>query len=506
MDIDSESSPTISENYLAALDIGSNSFHFVFARLVDNNLQVLHAEKYRVKLAQGLNNEHILSDEAIERGVNVLAKLASTTAKLSAENFRVVATYTLRQAQNSEAFLRAAAKVFPFDIEIISGHEEARLIYQGVSHYTEPNGKRLVLDIGGGSTECIIGEDHNTHVLASLPMGCVNFQKYYFPDRTITEKAFQRAIKGAKNEIASIFKRFSKIGWNNCIGTSGTIKSIYNIINAKNEEPSPISLPQLNHIKKQLIEMKSFDDIALNGLKENRVEVICSGLAILIALFESLNIENLSFCPYSLREGVLNEQLDLIHYKDVRQRSVNSLASRFSVDSEQSEKVTNMALLLYKRCANDWDIASNHYQKLLMWAAQLHEVGNDINPSGYHKHGEYIIAHADIAGFNTEHQHALAWLVLSHRKKIQPPKHINLNTLSAKRLLKVCILLRLSVLLSQQRQLTEDIQPKIKIMHNTLNLYIGQEWLTARPLIKEALLDEQAIILEAGFGLEVIKE
>lgn len=501
-----DNTSSIPENYLAALDIGSNSFHLVFARLNDDNLQILHTEKYSVKLASGLNEENILSDDAIKRGVNTLVKLASTTYKLTPDNFRVVATYTLRKAKNSEAFLKAAAKVFPFDIEIISGHEEARLIYQGVAHYTEPNGKRLVIDIGGGSTECIIGEDHKIHTLASLPMGCVNFQKQYFASKEITEKSFKQAIKGAKNEIHSIFKRFTKKGWNNCIGTSGTIKSIYNVINAQKEVAEPITLKQLNDIKEQLIKMKHFDNITLNALKENRRDVICSGLAILIALFETLEIKNLYFCQYSLREGVLSEQLDLFHCDDVRQRSVNSLSTRFSIDEEQSEKVTSMALSLYTDSAKSWGLTSKHYKNLLLWASQLHEIGNDINPSGYHKHGEYIINHADIAGFNKEHQNVLAWLIVNHRKKIQRPKDIHLNTLTIESLLQVCILLRLSVLLCQQRQLGEDIEPKVIALKNTLTLYLPQEWLKKRPIIREALLTEQTLITDIGFELIIMHE
>lgn len=498
------SETSIPENYLAALDIGSNSFHFVFARLVDDNLQILHKEKYSVHLAQGLNDEFILDDDAIARGVETLEKLASTTHNLTRDNFRVVATYTLRKAKNAEAFLKAAAEVFPFEIEVVSGHEEARLIYQGVAHYTAPNGKRLVIDIGGGSTECILGEDEKIFTLASLTMGCVSYQKQFFPKGHITHKAFKKTISAASTEIHSILKRFNKIGWDTCIGTSGTIKSIYNIINTNKTAADPVTLKQLHQLKEQLISFEHFDQIKLDGLKENRLQIICSGLGILIALFETLDIKDLSFGEYALREGVLSEQFELIYHGDVRQKSVNSLSTRFSIDIEQSDKVCALALTLYRSACDTWKIADEQYKLILLWAAQLHEVGNDINPSGYHKHGEYIITHADIAGFNTEKQTVLAWLIGNHRKKVTLPNELNLNHFKYPKLIKVCALLRLSVLLCQQRQLSEDAPLKIKTSTDGLDIKLPEAWLIERPLIYAALESEQKIMAYIGITLSII--
>ena len=213
-------------NYLAALDIGSNSFHFVLARQVHQHLQILHSEKYKVKLATGLDENHKLSNEAIMRGIATLTSLCSSTSHLDHTNFRVVATHTLRKAKNSAEFLSIAKQVFPFDIEVISGHEEARLIYAGVSYHNASTAQRLILDIGGGSTECIIGQQEKVHALASLPIGCVSYSKAYFSNKKISKSQFNQAITAAKLAIEAIAKRYKNLAWQEAIGTSGTIKAV----------------------------------------------------------------------------------------------------------------------------------------------------------------------------------------------------------------------------------------------------------------------------------------
>ena len=506
----------IPDNYLAALDIGSNSFHFVYARLINNNLQILHSEKYRVKLADGLNSNNILDKNAIERGVDTLTRLASTVVKLSPNNFRVVATYTLRQAKNAQVFLDAAAKVFPFDIEIISGHEEARLIYQGVAHYSPPNEQQLVIDIGGGSTECVIGQQHQVKTLTSINIGCVSFHQRFFLDNKITDKQFSKAIKAAKIEIAPILKRFKKVGWQNTIGTSGTIKSLYNIINAntgindilnkqvaKKSLATPINAVQLQQLKQQLIKFGDIDNVKLKALKDNRREVLCSGLAILIALMESLAISELEYCSYALREGVLYEQLQLREKGDIKQRTVNGLQQRFSIDTDHADNVKALALSLFNQCTATWHITANVYANLLQWAAQLHEIGIDINSSGYHKHGRYILNNADLAGFNQEQQQALAWLVGSHRKQIASTQDQHWYLLNENTLIKVCVLLRLAVLLNQQRQLSDTPTPVIMASNNTLQLVVTKQWLLERPLVDSDLSIEQQALASIDINLVI---
>ncbi len=492
----------IPENYIAALDIGSNSFHFVYARLQNDNLQVLYKEKYQVKLAQGLDANDQLDKTAINRGVNALKKLSSTVQHLTSDNFRVVATYTLRQAKNADQFITEAAKVFPFDIEVISGHEEARLIYQGVAYYSEPHQQRLVIDIGGGSTECVIGKKFTVKTLASLPIGCISFQQRFFAQGEINQANFERAIWAAKLEIESILKRFSKIGWQTVIGTSGSIKTIYNIINANfSDHEQALTLTQLHQLKSALISYQHVDNIALKKFKESRKNTLCPGLAIIIALVEMLKIDELDYCDYALREGVLAEQLNTHGYQNVQERTINSLAQRFTIDLEQANHVEQFSFSLYKQLCNDWHISSKRYKSLLKWSVLLHEIGLDINPSSYHKHGQYILTHTDLAGFNQEKQIALAWLVGNHRKKIIPNDQQNWRLYRQDKLLKICILLRLSVLLTQQRQLAELPQITVSVIDEVISIALPKKWRLENPLILADLQTEKQNLAELNFEL-----
>lgn len=492
----------IPENYLGALDIGSNSFHFVFARIVNDNLQVLHSEKYRVKLADGLDDKFKLSDEAIERGLDALKGLAALTNKLSADNFKVVATYTLRQAKNAKSFLKAAIEVFPFDIEIISGHEEARLIFQGVSHNVVLNEKHLVLDIGGGSTECIIGKQNNIANLESLNIGCVSMARNYFANNKLTEKQFNKAILHAKMEIELILKRFHKTGWKSVIGTSGTIKSIFNIVNHQNTIAQPVTLNDLNSLKEQACQFESVEKLNFDGLKSSRKPIFASGLSIMIALMEMFEIDEFTYCEFALREGVLYELLDNIHCQDIRQRTINSLCSRFSIDAEQGNKVDKLSEELFHIIAKPWGL-NKSYKKLIRWAAQLHEIGFDINTSGYQKHGSYILQHADLAGFNKEQQQALAWLVGNQRKKITILDDEYWYLIDSNKLIKTCAIFRLAILLSQQRQLTR--LPLIKAIVDELQLTLSfpHQWLEERPLIKADLAIESEFIAVFNIKLSI---
>ncbi|MBA6263027.1 Ppx/GppA phosphatase family protein [Colwellia sp. Bg11-12] len=497
----------ITQDYFAALDIGSNSFHFVLARKIGEHLQILHSEKYRVKLAQGLDKDNNLSAEAIYRGVKTLDNIASSAAHIHRENFRIVATHSLRKAKNIETFLQQAAKVFPYDIEIISGHEEARLIYQGVVHHCENFGQQLIIDIGGGSTECIIGNQQEIMTLASLNIGCVSYTQSYFADGLISEEAFKKAIRAAKHEIDSVIKRFKNASWQSAIGTSGTFKNIYKVLNNEGKLPQPFTLKQLYTLKKQLLEYRHYHELNIDGLKEDRQELICAGVAIAIALMECLEINALDYCQYALREGVLYEQLEnltLTHINNnTRQRSVNNLAMRFNVDQTQVSIIQNVLKIWLTQVENKWVLSSPVYTELLMFAAQLHELGIDINPSGYQKHGQYILTHSDLAGFNQEQQQALAWLVGNQRKKITPLTQYQWYLLNPESLKQICSLLRLAILLSQQRQ-DDTISPvaSVNVSSQSLTLQIDQHWLLNRPIVDTELFYEQAAIATLGIDLK----
>ncbi|NQZ79420.1 MAG: Ppx/GppA family phosphatase [Colwellia sp.] len=484
----------VKENYIAALDLGSNSFHFVLARQLNGHLQIVHAEKYRVQLAQGLQDDNILSPTAIQRGVSTLENLAKSTQHLTSKNFRAVATFTLRQAKNSAQFLKAAAQVFPFDIEIISGHEEARLIYQGVNHYTQSSQQRLIIDIGGGSTECALGQQQKIAALASLTMGCVSYSQKFFKNGVINDNAFCAAIRSAQHEIDSVIKRFKKSGWQEVIGTSGTIKSISKVLNFDQHLIQPIQLSQLLILKKQLIACKHCDSISITGINTSRRNVFSAGLAILIALMKSLKITQLDYCQYALREGVLIEQLDSLQNNNIRQRTVINLIARFNIDTKQVALVDSSVQQLFNAVQDVWQLKQPIYHELLIAAVQLHELGLDINPSGYHKHGQYILTHADLSGFNQEQQQALAWLVGNQRKKTSPLDDEQWYLLKPQRLKKLVILLRLSILLSQQRQKNKSALINALADKESLTLLFDKQWLLDRPIVDTELFYESELI------------
>ncbi len=496
-----EQSPTT--NYFAALDIGSNSFHYVLARQVGDHLQILHGEKYQVQLAKGLNSDNLLSAEALNRGLSTLEHLATTTTDIAAGNFRAVATFTLRQAKNSAAFLKAARQVFPFDIEVISGHEEARLIYQGVAHYLQNDIQHLVIDIGGGSTECVIGKQDKIKALDSLNMGCVSYQKLFFPNHVISKKAFKQAILNATHEVDAIAKRFKKQSWQHVVGTSGTIKAISKIVNYDNEIQRPFTLTDLLALKQQLLTFSHSDDIQIDGLKEGRKAVICSGVAILIALMDRLEICEIEYCQYALREGVLFEQLENLKHNNVRQRTIANLIERFNIDSLHASHVSGIATRMFSQLSQAWQLVDAIYQELLQSAIQLHEIGLDINASGYHQHGQYILEQADLAGFNQEQQKALAWLVGNQRKKLTLPEADIWYLLCKDKLLKLLIIVRLSVLLSQQRHHDDQFLSQVIANKNKLTLRLNKQWLLERPIIDTELFYEQAILKKCGYRLTI---
>lgn len=490
-------------DYLAALDIGSNSFHFVLARQVGEHVQIMHSEKYRVRLAQGLLADNNLSQEAINRGISTLEHLAATTQNITPEKFKVVATFTLRQAKNSREFLKAAARVFPFGIEIISGHEEARLIYHGVAHHRISNHQQLVIDIGGGSTECIIGKKHRIKTLDSLNIGCVSFKQQFFPTDKITEQGFVEAVRNAKHQIDSIVKRFKKVGWEHVIGTSGTIKAITSIVNCDNELARPFTLKDLKSLRKQMVKFGSVQDIVLPGLKENRREVLCSGIAILTALMESLEISSIEFCKYALREGVLFEQLENLDHNNIRVRTVDNFSERFNIDIQHANNVRKLAGDILNSIEHDWLLKQPIYKELLASALLLHEIGMDINTSGFHKHGQYILEQADLAGFNREQQKALAWLVGNQRKKIAKLDDEQWYLLDASKLLKLCFIIRLSVLLNQQRNTDNSFLLEITSTKNALSLTLEKGWLLERPIIDTELFYERQLMDKFDYKLVI---
>lgn len=488
---------------VAALDMGSNSFHLVVARIVAGSVQILHKVKQKVRLADGLSADGELSLEAQQRGLDTLAIIAESLQDFAPESVRVVATHTLRKASNAKAFLQEAKKVFPFPIEIISGAEEARLIYQGVAHTNHQLGQRLVIDIGGGSTEFIIGEGFDTKILRSLQMGCVSYTNKYFKHGELKTKAFAKAITAAQQELEMIDKKFNQIGWQSCIGTSGTIKSIIELasqLDSTNRENS-VSLSDLTTLMNLCCAAGNSRDLKLQDLSDDRRPVFAAGLAILIAIFKSLGISEMTFSPAALREGVLYEMGDQLAQTDIRQRSADSLATRYDVDIEQAKRVLTTTMHLYQQVRKSWDISHPELKSLLGWSALLHEVGIQINTRGVQRHSGYILQNIDLPGFGQEQQNLLATLVRFHRKKIRTGDIPEFTLLQQHQVYKLLVLLRLGILLNIKRQ--DDILPDVGITvdNKTVCLSFPADWLAQKPVFSADLEREVDYLKEIDMRL-----
>jgi len=487
--------------YMAAVDLGSNSFHMVIARVVDGDIQLLHREKQKVQLAEGLNEQLVLSEEAIERGLMVLAQFADTLKPFAPQSVRVIATYTLRRAKNTATFLRRAKTVFPFPIEVISGQEEARFIYQGVAHFEHFSGRRLVIDIGGGSTEFAIGEGLQPLRLSSRNMGCVSYGMQHFPQGRISEKRFSRAILQAEQELEPIVSSFRAVGWQQAVGTSGTVKTIRDIIVGLGFSTNALELAHLMALKAHLVEQENSYQLDLPGLTDDRKLLLCSGLAILIAAFNLLQIEQMVYTDAALREGVLYEMSDRLQHLDIRENSVASMQRRYDVDMTQAERVSQTALTLFSQVREQWQLTDED-ATLLGWAATLYEVGLHINSSGVQKHSAYILQNANLPGFNQEQQQLIATLVRFHRRKIRADEIPAFSLYQLPQVIYLLVLLRIAVLLNQKRR--NDLLPELIATGSSqsLQLHLPADWLAQQTLLTADLQLEQKALKKIAFVLD----
>ncbi|WON75814.1 exopolyphosphatase [Serratia sp. UGAL515B_01] len=479
---------------IAAIDLGSNSFHMVIARIVNGALQVLSRLKQRVHLADGLDSNNVLSEEAMERGLACLTLFAERLQGFPAANVTIVGTHTLRQAVNAEVFLKRAAKVIPYPIEIIAGQEEARLIFMGVEHTQPEKGRKLVIDIGGGSTELVIGEDFEPLLAESRRMGCVSFAQQFFPTGEINKTNFKRARLAAAQKLETLAWQYRIQGWQYALGASGTIKATYEVLVAIGEKDGLITLDRLEMLVEQVLQFKNFSAISLPGLSEERQSVFVSGLAILCGVFDALAIRDLRLSDGALREGVLYEMEGRFRHQDIRSRTAISLAEHYNIDREQAKRVLQTTELLYAQwMAQNTKLVQPQLAALLRWAAMLHEVGLSINHSGMHRHSAYILQNTNLPGFNQEQQTLLATLVRFHRKAIKLEELPRLNLFKKKHYLPLIQLLRLSTLLNNQRQATttpETLRLNTDDNHWTLRFPAG--YLTQNNLVQLDLEQEQA--------------
>lgn len=467
----------------AAVDLGSNSFHMIVANVVDGRALVVDRLKEMVRLAGGLDEDRQLTQESIERALLCLEKFGQRINTIPASNIRAVGTNTLRQARNGIEFLTLANASLGHKIEIISGREEARLIYLGVANTIfNDKDKRLIVDIGGGSTELIIGKGFDTNITESLFMGCVSISQRFFKDGEITAKRMRKARIAALQELENVQELYRAQGWDKVIGTSGTIHSILDVVINQGWSDAAISAESLSLLKTALISIGHIDKIEFEGLSTNRIPVFIGGVVVLSAVFESLDIESMEYSDGALREGLLYDQIGRLHDLDVRDKTVSRLMNRYSVDTEHAERVEKITRYIFKKTKAEWPLDKKEDLKMLGWAARLHEAGLAIAHSQYHKHGAYLLSNSDMPGFSRQEQFLLSILVRLHRRKIVLDLFDQVTDDVKNKLIKLIIILRLAIALNRSRNAIKIPDMDIKIKDKTIEIQFQDNWLAEHPL------------------------
>jgi exopolyphosphatase/guanosine-5'-triphosphate,3'-diphosphate pyrophosphatase len=487
---------------LAAVDLGSNSFHMVVARHAHGQLLIVDRLREMVRLAAGLDAQGRLSRESVSRALQCLERFGQRLRDMKAERVRVVGTNTLRKARRKGAFLERAREALGHPIEIISGVEEARLIYLGVSHTTpSEGGRRLVVDIGGGSTELIIGEGLEARRLESLYMGCVSLSARHFGDGVITEKRMRRARTEAQLEIEPVMARFGRPEWETALGASGTLRAAADVLAARGSGRGGIDRAGAEWMVEECLRAGEVSRLRLPGLAPERLEIMPGGLAIIVEVFDMLGIEHMRVADGALREGLLYDLVGRLTDEDARARSVRALEARFHVDAAQADRVEATALAFLAQVRQPWKLDEPLADVALGWAARLHEVGLDIAHSHYHRHGAYLLQHADLPGFPREEQQLLAAVVGSHRRKLNldqledllPPWHLKAEFL--------IVLLRLAVLLHRARAPRALPAIELSARGRSLELSFPKGWLAGHPLTAADLEQEAEYLRAVGFRL-----
>lgn len=488
---------------IAAVDLGSNSFHMIIGELRQGQLTIIDRLRETVRLAEGLTRDGDLSPAARRRALDCLSRFGERLHDMKAANVRAAGTSALRRARDSRGFRVDAEQALGHPIEVISGIEEARLIYAGVTHSMPAiDGLRLVLDIGGGSTELILGQSNEPKALESLQMGCVVMTETHFVNGIINEKSFAAARIAARLKLRPIKAFFRESTDIEATGTSGTIRSSetvareLGIIDSNDLTPDAVE-----SLIKRVLEFERISDIMLPGLSENRAQVWPGGLAILIELMTVLRIDRLRVSDGALREGLLYESLGRLRHEDARERSVIAFTKRFHVDLQQAERVAVTATNILRQCTSQWNLNSPMAQSLLGWAARLHEIGLDIAHGGFNKHGAYIVANADMPGFPRNEQRILAFMIRNQRGALDSGYCSEMSDGWQQTALRLAVILRLAVLLNRSRSTQELPTVEMDVSANRVDLRLPGPWLENNPLTVADLARESRYLADVGVDL-----
>lgn len=490
---------------LAAVDLGSNSFHMVVARYIHGQLTVIDRLRESVRLGSGLDEEGRLDRDVAARALACLERFGQRLREIHPDKVRVVGTNTLRRAHRKQAFLEKARVALGAPIEIVSGLEEARLIYAGVAH-TSPmqEGRRLVVDIGGGSTELIIGEALSPLRLASTELGCVTLSERFFAGGRVSQKRFDRARITARGELGPIEEAYRKFGWQAAIGSSGTVKSVADAVRELDPSAQGISVEALEAVVDTTLRTGNIRDVEFESLSEDRRTVFAGGLAILAEVFASLDIKKMDISDGAMRDGLLYDLVGRMTREDARDRTVRAMQARYHVDAAQAERVEATALNFLSQVAEAWQLDDPVTTQLLAWAARLHEIGLDVAHSRYHQHGAYLLEHADMPGFPREEQRLLSKLVGGHRRKLSLEGFDKLLPPWDRRILQLIVLLRIAVLLHRGRGRAP--LPELTLIPRgraVLEMRFPVRWLREHPLTVADLSQEIDLLKAVDFRLRV---
>jgi exopolyphosphatase/guanosine-5'-triphosphate,3'-diphosphate pyrophosphatase len=488
---------------VAAIDLGSNSFHMIVARLEENGtLSVIDRLRESVRLGGGLDRDGNIDEAAQQRAFTCLETFSQRIRDLPHSAVRVAGTNTLRVAKNAQSFVDRAESILNHSIEVIEGREEARLIYLGVAHgLATKEGNRLVVDIGGGSTELIIGQSMLPMRRESMYTGCVSASRRFFADGYITSKKMKAAVTDASMILYSQASRFDSKKWDEAIGCAGTIKAIGNILHEQGWCESGISYKGLKQLRDTMIEAGHVDKLNLVGLSDNRRPVIAGGLSVLLGVFKTLKIKHMLVSDQGMREGLLYDLVGRITHTDVRDATVETVMSKWGVDEIQAHRVTDTVEMLCKKACENSNIDTDQQAPLLRWASMLHEIGLQVSHNNYHKHGSYLLTNADMQGFSRQEQALLAALVLSHRSKFRTAAFDKLMKPFVTPGKHMCILLRLAVLLQRGRADIELPDIDLKIEDNQVILRFPPDWLKHNSMTKASLRKEAEHLEAAGYTL-----
>ena len=472
----------------AAIDLGSNSFHMLVVREVAGSIQTLTRIKRKVRLAAGLSHDNVLAPEAMERGWQCLRLFAERLQDIPQAQIRVVATATLRLAVNAQAFIAKAQEILGCPVQVISGEEEARLIYQGVAHTTGGDDRRLVVDIGGASTELVTGTGAQTTSLFSLSMGCVTWLERYFTDRNLEQTHFDTAEQAARDVLRPVADELRRHGWKVCVGASGTVQALQEIMMAQGMDER-ITLAKLQQLKQRAIQCGRLEELEIQGLTLERALVFPSGLAILIAIFTELNIQCMTLAGGALREGLVYGMLHLAVDQDIRRRTLRNIQRRFMVDTEQAQRVAQLALHFADQVGAQWELEPLS-RELLLSACHLHEIGLSVDFKYAPQHAAYLVKNLDLPGFTPAQKKLLATLVLNQTSTIDLPSLHQQNAVPPRVAEHLCRLLRLVILFASRRR--DDLLPEVSLgAHGeALTLQLPQGWLEEHPLGTEMVEQE----------------